>query len=397
MAVSAILLVFSVLILLLCVFLYRKYGRDKKVIPVVEFFPPDGLNPAEIGMVIDRTVSARDVTSLVFYWASKGYLTISEEKKHFTLTKVKDMEPTRDLYERNAFNKLWEIGDGQSVTDKQLNLNYYQTLSATSMAITRKYKEEKNLENPKSKKMSVLGFLLCAIAFAAPAAAQGLYQHEAVLTVISLAFLALFSVVSYSLFTYAQEKTPKISKGASVALYVVGAVLSVVFFAVSVLVSCYSGILQTALVAPALAMAMAGVVLSAFITQRSSYGQQILERTVGFKQFLLTAEKDKLEALLEETPSYFYDILPYALVLGVSDKWAGKFDQMIHEPPQWYACGRTDTFTTIWLLNSMQHSMNRVSQSFAATPQPSGTTSGGGFSGGGFSGGGSGGGGGSAW
>lgn len=37
--------------------------------------------------------------------------------------------------------------------------------------------------------------------------------------------------------------------------------------------------------------------------------------------FLETAEKEKLEQLVFEDPKYFYNILPYAYVLGVSDKW----------------------------------------------------------------------------
>ena len=39
-----------------------------------------------------------------------------------------------------------------------------------------------------------------------------------------------------------------------------------------------------------------------------------------------TVEKDKINELVEENPNYFYDILPYAYVLGVSDKWSKKFE-----------------------------------------------------------------------
>ena len=43
---------------------------------------------------------------------------------------------------------------------------------------------------------------------------------------------------------------------------------------------------------------------------------------------LVTAEKDKLESLVEKNPHYFYDILPYTYVLNISKKWIRKFENI---------------------------------------------------------------------
>ena len=37
---------------------------------------------------------------------------------------------------------------------------------------------------------------------------------------------------------------------------------------------------------------------------------------------------NKLEALVEENPHYFYDILPYTYVLNISKKWINKFENI---------------------------------------------------------------------
>ena len=37
-----------------------------------------------------------------------------------------------------------------------------------------------------------------------------------------------------------------------------------------------------------------------------------------------------------ENPSYFYDILPFTYVLGVSDKWIKKFEAISLQAPTWY-------------------------------------------------------------
>ena len=54
--------------------------------------------------------------------------------------------------------------------------------------------------------------------------------------------------------------------------------------------------------------------------KRTEYGIKILGRIKGFKNFLETAEKEKLEEMVEKNPTYFYDILPYTYVLGISNK-----------------------------------------------------------------------------
>ena len=42
-------------------------------------------------------------------------------------------------------------------------------------------------------------------------------------------------------------------------------------------------------------------------------------------KFIETAEKQKLESMVMDNPTYFYDILPFTYALGVSDKWIEKF------------------------------------------------------------------------
>ena len=106
-----------------------------------------------------------------------------------------------------------------------------------------------------------------------------------------------------------------------------------------------------------------------------------------------TAEKDRLEMLVNDNPKYFYNILPYAYVLDVSDKWVNKFENIAIEPPEWYSGHDVFTAATMW------HAMDRTLSSAASamTSAPRQSSSGGGASsggGGGVSGGGSGGGGG---
>ena len=109
------------------------------------------------------------------------------------------------------------------------------------------------------------------------------------------------------------------------------------------------------------------------------------------------AEKDRLEMLLEENPQYYYDILPYAHVLGVSDKWEDKFKDIALEPPRYVSGG--ETAVNLYLYTRLMHSMDAGMRSAMSHKPSSSSRSGfGGFrgGGGGFGGGGFGGGGGGA-
>jgi uncharacterized membrane protein len=122
--------------------------------------------------------------------------------------------------------------------------------------------------------------------------------------------------------------------------------------------------------------------------KRTHYGNEILGKLKGFKNFLETAEKPKLEELVMHDPKYFYNILPYTYVLGVSDKWIKKFESIALQSPDWYS-GST-AFSMASFGSFMTSTMATANSSMSSSPSSSGGGSGGGSSGGGSGGGGGG-------
>lgn len=118
--------------------------------------------------------------------------------------------------------------------------------------------------------------------------------------------------------------------------------------------------------------------------KRTPYGNEMLGKIKGFKRFLETAEKSRLEALVNENPEYFYDILPYTYALEVSDVWMKQFEKIDIQAPDWY--GGYSTFS----VNEFNHFINDTMRS---TENAMSSNS----DGGGCSGDGSGGGGGGSW
>lgn len=136
-------------------------------------------------------------------------------------------------------------------------------------------------------------------------------------------------------------------------------------------------------------------ILLKMLPRRTKYGTEILGKIKGFKRFLETVEKDKLESLVEKNPTYFYDILPYTYVLGISDKWMKKFEFITIQAPTWY--DSTDNFNFISFSSFINSTMSSADNLMSSDYDSNSSYSGGSSSGGGSSGGGSGGGGGSSW
>jgi len=389
---------YAMVIILAFIFWFKK-GRDNKLFPSVEFEPPEGMNPSEIGYIIDGSVDSKDVTSLIIYWADKGYLEIEEEttgkaifkKKKLHLIKLQDLEPNAKSYEKRVFKKLFNIyGDGTRVSTDDLTNKFFSTVSEAKLDIKKSF-----TENPERAIYEKGNKLFTAL--------TGLFAALPVIMILIEGFLPLtgsgpivIMAIPFSLFLIIPSMmlgsaiTGTGGKGMILFAVLFGG-FSFAFFGVFTYFAAGIPIYKY------LAAVVSGIIVCIFFTimsKRTEYGDKILEKTLGFKEFIKAAEKDKLEMMFESNPSYFYSILPYAMVLNLSDKWSSHFDGMAVEPPSWYRGYGYTTFSTAAFASSLNSSFTTLNSSMTSSPSSSGS---GGSSSGGSSGGGSGGGGGGSW
>jgi uncharacterized membrane protein len=130
-----------------------------------------------------------------------------------------------------------------------------------------------------------------------------------------------------------------------------------------------------------------------FMPARTVKGTRELEKVLGFQEFLSRVESDRMDRMIR-TPDMFEKFLPYAMALGVAEKWAKAFEGINTQPPQWYTGpGGIHTFHTTSFTNSLGRMSTQAAAVMASAPRSSGGSGfgGGGSSGGGFGGGGGGG------
>src|SRR5665648_1255161 len=172
------------IMLLLCVaapvisiLLWFAFGRDPKVVQTVEFYPPDGISPAEVGYIVDGIVDEKDLVSLVIYFAEKGYLTIEEiDKGEFVLIKKKEMGDEAKIYELTFFEGLFKLRD--SVTLTELQGDFYDSFQAASVQLKAHFtkSKENRIFTQNSIGARALGMLLMLVPIAGMAILGPIYS-----------------------------------------------------------------------------------------------------------------------------------------------------------------------------------------------------------------------------
>ena len=400
--------------------MWYKHGRDDKPVETVEFYPPSGFNSLEVGFLYKGTADNKDVISLLVYLANLGYISIieTEEKglfsrtKGFKLRKLKDYDGNNineKLFLDNLFTKkyldtsnlqvdanakvnldLLKLAEYKAEYEKNENLvevtsddlynKFYRTVNKIMENMNSKENRNKIFETNSINKnyilylfIAITFFIITLVPFAYDSDPFG-YLMFGLFPAIGICF-AINGIINYNkggiggiffgiMFSF--PIIPLIVEFLNEPKYLLGYIYGVIVVA---------GIMYVIKVIP----------------KRTIYGNELLGKIKGFKTFLETAEKAKLEAMVMENPNYFYDILPYTYVLGVSEKWIKKFETISLQAPSWYD---SPTGFNVTSFGSFMNTTMTSAQS-AMTSSPS--SSSGGSSGGGSSGGGSGGGGGGSW
>ncbi len=357
--------------------------------PVVNYEAPNKMDPLIMGKLIDNKVNSEDVSSMIYYWANKGYLKINlDDKDDPTLIRVIQTLPEGcSDYEQTLFYGLFE--SGEVVKSSDLTNSYYRKIQRATSQLNAK---TKGLYSKGSSSLAI-AFAVIAGLIAGLAPLLLAFLRISTKLVFIYGLIVIVPAILANLFTQALKMYKfKLKKAAYFGLW--GAI-----GLFCVIVSCVYLAIPTAIIGMAakfllcfLCMA-ASVCAALFINRTKSYNEQ-LNDILGFKSYIELAEKDQLEMMLEDNPQFYYAVLPYAQVLGITDKWEEKFENITIEPPDW-ATG--DIFTDVVhfhiLNNLIRSSMRGMATKMVSRPSSSGKSGfhggfGGGFSGGGFGGGG---------
>ena len=396
-ALLYIFLAATILTILAICYILPKY-KKQHVTKVIEFYPPEGVCSAEVGTIIDDSVDTVDITSLIPWLAGQGYIGVKEVKKgklfkrtDLELTKLKELPDSAPSYQRRMMRLLFK--DDQSVVCiKEIGENP-QEIKRIKADLRKHFSDQRQLTELKWS--SLLYVLLAFVGSVALGFNNVVKTFDDDVFYGAAAFFGLPCFFAAVTRVVQAPKDPMYSSTRRILMILLRALLMLLTWAGY----CYFVIEYDAPLQP---WAVLIIYVVCFILNEqagrfntnSRYRMDLMGRLMGFKEFIQTAEQPQLEQLQTDDPHYFYKVLPYAMVFGLSKKWANLFKDIEVEQPSWYES--SSRLMGSDLRNNLVNNFTSTAGGAISTISHSSSSSGG-SGGGGFSGGGGGGGGGGSW
>lgn len=339
------------------IFLFLQWWRRGRDFPllgpiIAQYEPPQNLRPLEVCLIMKQKIKPIDISALIVDLAARGYIKIKEIKKtgffgksfltekDYELLKTKDFNvPNEDLqsYEKDFLYDIFKNTDAVLVSKLKnsfyTNINELINKVCAVVTLTGGY----FTSDPKNerRKWASIATSLTAFIFAMAWFLSTNFLNE-IFNSSTFSILILFGSI------------------------LVSAALFYVF--------------------------------SVFMPKRTKKGAEAYWKILGFKEYINTAEKYRLQ--FQEKENIFEKFLPYAMIFGLAEKWGKAFEGIYNKPPSWYEGNSGAVFTASVFATNINHNLAAIGSAISSRP---GGGSGSGFGGGGSSGGGGGGGGGGSW
>lgn len=355
--------------------------RRRKPVTTVEFHPPENLSPAEVGTIVDETAGSKDVLSLIPWFGARGYLTVrmiekkvrKKTREVIELTRVKDLPDSAPEYQKKFFALLFKEGDVRVMYD--LDEKFGDEFQKVTRALDMEFKGERKLSTGSGK-----SFLLSLIISLGAALFFG-FSSEISATeniipgIMALVFLGVTATGGIVVKTGKYKITGPVFMG----IFLAAELLCIILFCMD---SC---MFPPAVYFAVLVICGAGSILASRIIAPTDYKVEMMGKLLGLKEFISVAELDRLNMLMEESPDYFYEILPYAMAFNLEEEWSKHFESIKVGDPQWLeGTDDSSSFSGVALCSLMNSTVTAAVSSSVSSA-------------GGGAGGGGGGGGGGSW
>ena len=230
----------------------------------VEFQPPEGLRPGQVGTLLDERVDPLDVSATIVDLAVHGYLRIEEQERAHWFA-------------------------GRDWTLVQLSSDYSKLLPYEQLLLAKLFEGRTEVKVSELKKTFSKQLESVKSTMYADAVKQGFFRASPQSVRTTWTFIGIAAVAAGVGLTYL------------LARYT------------------HAGLIG-------LGVVLAGLVLLAFahrMPARTAKGRAALRRTLGFRQYIATAEANQLK--FEEGEDIFSRYLPYAIVFHEAERWAKAF------------------------------------------------------------------------
>ena len=375
---------------------WQRVGRDPRPGTVVPLFSPsDGLSPAGMRYLVKMGADNRAFAAALVDMGVKGHVKLVEEEGGWfsrNKTRIDRLASATPLppEEEAALRSLCTTGE--SILMEQKNHSKFSSAKNSLSEVLKTAYEGKMFKRNYGWAGAGAVLFLAALWVACAAVVATLGGTAIWQIGVTLGALTVAGLLAMVMHNSSTAGKCLLSLGAFAALAVAAATGFPIFLAA------LSSGWWLPLAFPLLALPL---MISAFwwIAAPTREGRGVLDRIAGFKQYLSITERERFDRMNppEDTPEVFEKFLPYAIALGVENRWADRFQGVLaaaavqgQQGFLWYSGSGNP-----W--DNPSGFVDNVGSSLASTISSASTAPGSGSGGGGSSGGGGGGGGGGGW
>lgn len=288
--------------------------------------PPEGITAGEVSSRLTR--DGADLTAMVFSWAQMGYVLIQlDDRGRVWLHKRMDMGNERNAFEVKIFKTLFarrDVVDGTGTRYADL-----------ARRVSQVNPSRKTMNHPKCGNTKLFRFLFlgvqvfCGMCYAMNF--TGIIAMQVILTI----FLGALGMVCGWMIQKAMHRLHL--RGYRRRL--IGLVCALVWLGLGI----WCGQWLVGLIAT-LSQGLCGL-MAAYGGRRSQLGRQNATQLLGLRHYLKNADRAELKRIQENDPEYFYNLLPFALALGVDVAFSRRFGPRKMPACPYFICGVKEKMT----------------------------------------------------
>ncbi|MFW5734330.1 MAG: DUF2207 domain-containing protein, partial [Oceanidesulfovibrio sp.] len=335
--------VLAVLILLAYYyFAWNKVGRDpEKRPPFPRFHPPRGISPAAARTIMRMGYDDKAFAAAMINLAVKGYATISEESKFFSSTYV--------MSRTGASAKACNLSRGEKLAADALfggsdvveisRSNRSQIRSANKRLAAFLQLEHEKIHFLTNKQWLIPGILVTLVTLGALALTS---RQPPVAGFLSLWLAGWTTGVTFLLYTVI-----RLFRSGSFVGGILSSLFAIPFVGGEIFgLFAYAEVTSFPATAGLIVLFLLNAVFYFLLKAPTAEGRIIMDEIEGYKLFLETTEKDRLNIMNppDVTPEVFEKNLPYAVALNVEHEWSERFESHLQRmgqqvsgySPHWY-------------------------------------------------------------
>ena len=307
------------------------YGKDTQYTKKKVSTIPDKLSSMEIGYLFKGKAKSSDISAIIIDFANKGYLTIEEDESDFALIKSFEFHKVKDYKGRNnkeriIFENLFK--DKDIVTPQDLDMNFYNAVYEVLDDLNDTDNQGRIFENTTNQTLLLL--LLTVLSMFVIMFIPSIEYGSVDDTVVSIFMISLYCLIYAAIYSLTKNKILKNIVVLLTALHAISYILTIPLSYALVndfryLFAFLFGFLCIVLL----------IIFIRLMPKRTAYGNKMLGRINGFKLYLETITPEEITKKMKDNPDFFYDMLPYAYVLGILKGWIKKFEKIDVKKPKW--------------------------------------------------------------